>query len=89
VQVAPEVLQSYAGTYDLSPLISFTVTAEDSKLFARLTGQDKFQLFAESDTKFYYKIVDAQITFVKGEMGQVKELILHQGGRDLTAIRRR
>jgi len=31
----------------------------------------------------FYKIVDAQVTFVKDAGGQVTGLVLHQGGRDL------
>jgi hypothetical protein len=31
---------------------------------------------------FFYRVVDAQVTFVKDPGGQVTGLILHQGGRD-------
>lgn len=43
------------------------------------TSQEKFQVFAESKTKFFYKAVDAQITFVPGNDGKIDKLILHQG----------
>jgi hypothetical protein len=41
--------------------------------------------YAESESKFFLKVVDGQITFVKDEQGKVTGLILHQGGRDLHA----
>ena len=44
-------------------------------------------MFAESETQFFYKVVDAQITFVPGNDGKINKLILHQGGRDLEAVR--
>ena len=42
------------------------------------TGQLKFELFAESETKFLLKVVDAKITFVKDAAGNVTHL--HRGG---------
>jgi len=39
---------------------------------AQATGQDKYQIFPESATKFFYKVVDAQIDFEKGKDGRSK-----------------
>jgi hypothetical protein len=52
---------------------------------AQTTGQEKFELFPTSETEFYYKVVEAQVTFVKNEQGQVTQLILHQNGRNMPA----
>jgi hypothetical protein len=53
---------------------------------AEMTGQAEFELFAESDTDFFLKVVNAQITFVKDAPdGRVNELVLHLSGRDTTA----
>ena len=87
VKVAPEVLKSYEGTYALSLFFAITVTVEDGKLMAQATGQQKCQIFPESETEFFYKVVDAQITFVKDKNGKVEKLILHQGGQDVTGIK--
>jgi hypothetical protein len=51
------------------------------------TGQPKLEMFPESATKFFLKVVDAQVSFVKDETGKVNALILHQGGRDQEAAR--
>jgi hypothetical protein len=37
---------------------------------------------------FFYKVVDAQLEFVKNEKGEVTHLVLHQGGRDQKGIRK-
>jgi CubicO group peptidase (beta-lactamase class C family) len=87
VQVDAAVLEKYVGKYALSPFFAITVTLEDGRLMAQATGQDKFQLFAESPTEFFYKVVDAQITFDTGDDGEVAKLTLHQGGRDLPGKR--
>lgn len=87
IQVAPDILKTYAGTYALSILFGIQITVEDGKLMAEATGQDKFQLFAESETEFFYKVVDAQISFVKGDNGKIEKLILHQNGLDQPGIK--
>jgi len=53
------------------------------------TGQSKIEIFPSSETEFFLKVVDAQITFVKSASGTVDQLILHQGGRDMPARRRK
>ena len=53
---------------------------EGDRLMAQATGQPQFELFPESETKFFLKIIDAKVTFVKDDTGKVTHLILHQGG---------
>ncbi|NQT17120.1 MAG: DUF3471 domain-containing protein, partial [Planctomycetes bacterium] len=88
VDVDSAVLESYAGVYTLTPQFALTVTVEDGKLMVQATGQPKLPVFAESKTEFFYKIVDAQISFVPDEDGKVKHLTLHQGGLNLKAVRK-
>jgi hypothetical protein len=87
-QVDRALLQKYAGQYTLVPLVAtLTVTCEDDRLFAQLTGQQRFRIYPESDSKFYYRVVDAQITFECDAEGKVQRLILHQNGKDMPAAR--
>jgi hypothetical protein len=51
-------------------------------------GQEKIPIFAESETMFFTKVMDAQIEFVKNEKGHVTHLMLHQGGHDVKAPRK-
>ncbi|WP_138990529.1 serine hydrolase [Larkinella sp. C7] len=85
--VSAEILEKYVGKYELAPTFSITVTRTATQLFAQATGQDRFELFPESETKFYLKVVPAQVTFVKDEKGQVTQLVLHQNGRDIPGKR--
>jgi nitroreductase len=87
VKLDPRILKTYVGKYELQPGFILTVTVEKDKLFAQATGQQKVEIFPESETKFFFKVVDAQITFVKDKEGNVKQLILHQSGRDMPANR--
>ncbi len=80
IGVDPRVLDGYVGRYQLTPQFMITVTHEQGSLFVQATGQPKFEIFAESPTEFFLKVVDAQITFVTAPDGHAAEMILHQGG---------
>lgn len=80
VQVDAKILDQYVGVYQLTPTVSFTITREDDRLFAQVTDQPRLRVYAEAIDKFFYKAVEAQLTFVKNDKGEVTELILHQGG---------
>lgn len=78
-KVDPKIYDAYLGEYQLGPM-TLTVTRDGDRLLAQPTGQSKAELFPESETKYFLKVVDAKITFVKDESGKVTHLILHQGG---------
>jgi hypothetical protein len=85
--VAPEVLEKYVGQYALAPTFVLTVTRQGGRLVAQATGQGSFRIYPTSETEFYYRVVDARITFVKNDRGEVEKLILHQNGQDMPAKR--
>jgi len=89
IYVPPETLAAYAGIYtlDSAPDFKLTVTLGSGQLQVQATGQQKFPVFAESATKFFYKIVDAQLTFVSAADSKPAHLILHQGGLDQEATK--
>ena len=80
IVVRAKVLEDYVGHYELSPQFSIAVTLESGVLFIQATNQAKAPMFAESETKFFLKVVDAQISFQRDESGAVTGLILHQNG---------
>jgi serine-type D-Ala-D-Ala carboxypeptidase/endopeptidase len=82
VAVDPAVLAAYAGRYELNPSFVLTVRADGNRLFAQATGQSEHEVFAESETDFFYRVVDAQITFDRPEGGVSPSLTLHQNGKD-------
>lgn len=80
VSVSAEILAEYVGKYEVFPGFIIEVTVEGSNLFAQATAQDRFQVFPQSQTKFYYKVVNAQLEFVRNDEGRVDAMILHQNG---------
>jgi len=85
IPVDPKILAEYAGTYQLLPNFNLVVTVEDGKLMTQATGQPKFPLYAESETKFFLTVVLADMDFVRDAHGKVTHLMLHQGGHDMKA----
>jgi len=77
-------LERYLGVYEIKPGFDITITIEDEKLMSQATGQQKFQIFPESQTKFFLKVVDAQIKFIESENGNFESFILYQGGQEIT-----
>ncbi|MBC7797060.1 MAG: serine hydrolase [Pyrinomonadaceae bacterium] len=82
--VNEKILDEYAGTYELAPNVIFTITRTGDKIYAQLTNQPNVRVFAESETSFYYKIVEAKLTFNRAANGKIESLTLHQNG-DKTA----
>lgn len=80
VEVAEDVLKTYPGIYGLPDGRTATVTLEGKQLSIQVTGQPKFPVFAESETKFFLKVVDAQFEFVKDDKGNVTSAKIYQGG---------
>lgn len=79
VKVDPKIYDAYAGRYELAPNLILTISRQGDRLMAEATGQPQVELFPESETKFFLKVVDAKVTFVKDDKGKVSHLILHQG----------
>jgi len=87
VKVDPKIYDAYAGRYELAPNVFFTVKRQGDRLMVQLTGQAFLEVFPSSETEFSYRVVDAQLTFVKNNAGEVTSLILHQNGQNPEAKR--
>jgi CubicO group peptidase (beta-lactamase class C family) len=88
IAVSPKILAQYTGTYELRPGFDLVITLEGDQLMSQATGQGKLPIFAESETKFFYKAVDAQIEFSKDDKGAVSSLNFHQGAFETKAPRK-
>jgi CubicO group peptidase (beta-lactamase class C family) len=87
VEVDPAILQKYAGSYQVSADMTFTITAEAGHLFAEVPNQPKFEIFPKSETDFFAKIGDIKFHFEVGADGTVTGLVIHEGGREIHAAK--
>ena len=75
----------YAGTYQLLPELSLALRIENGQLVGQATGQDAFVLYPTSETDFFAKVVDMNLTFSLAADGSVEGLTLRQLGQELFA----
>ena len=89
VAIDPARLADYVGSYALTPDFILAITQRDGRLFLKATHQSTYELFPESETDFFLRVVDAQITFERSTNGHdsAPALVLHQNGRDRRAAR--
>jgi len=80
-------LEKYVGKYELVPGFVLTVSREGTQLKAQATGQPQLPIFAKTHNVFFYKAVEAQLTFNSGDDGNVKSVTLKQGGQVLEGKR--
>ncbi len=89
VAIDARLLDRYVGRYEVVPSFVLTVTRDEKQLYVQATGQPKFEVYPESDHKFFFKAFDAQITFVADDRGRAVSLVLHQDGQDIPAGRQK
>jgi CubicO group peptidase (beta-lactamase class C family) len=73
----------YAGQYQLGPNAIMTMSRDGDRFYSQLTNQPKVEIFPESESKFFLKVVDAQLTFNT----EATQVTLHQNGRDIVGKR--
>ena len=86
VPIDPAKLTAYAGRYPLTPRFVLTVTPKDGHLMIQV-GQQLYEVFPESDTRFFYRAMNAEITFELAPDGTASALVLHQNGKDRRGVR--
>jgi CubicO group peptidase (beta-lactamase class C family) len=85
IALDPKTYDAYLGDYELAPGFIITIVKRDGKLLSLVAGQPDVELFPESETKFFLKVVEAQVEFVRDASGKVTGLRLTQGGRTMPA----
>jgi hypothetical protein len=82
VRVDAKIYDAYVGEYNFGQNRAISITKEGDKLFAQRGGAPKSEMFAESETKFFLKVADIKLVFLRDEAGNVSELILYANGQE-------
>jgi hypothetical protein len=75
-----------AGRYDYKNAV-MTVSVENDRLYAQLTGQPKYEIFPSAKDHFFWKVTDAQVEFLHDSKGAVTAARHTQGGNTFKAPR--
>ena len=84
MNLSEDVLKKYVGTYEFDKTHHAYITLENGRLQMEAPegGLPKSPLFAENETNFYLKIINARIEFEKDTSGNITELIAHYNGKN-------
>lgn len=89
IKLNPVYFKDYIGVYTLAPGFEITISQEGDALYAQATGQKKLRLYAERKDFFFFKVVDAQISFMRNDAQAVDKLALRQNGRIMNAPKKK
>ena len=90
VTISTDLFDEYVGDYELTPEFVIAVTRVGDRFFVQATDQGRLEIRAESETDFFLTAVEASVTFGRDDdAGPVTYLVLHQGGQNQRAERRR
>ncbi len=87
IDLPRDALERFTGTYRSSPTANLIVTLADGRLSLRLGERRPVMLFAESETGFFARDLDAQVDFEQDASGSVTGLVLHRVNRERRAPR--
>src|SRR5712692_381642 len=84
VKIDPKLFDDFVGQYSSAedPDFVFFFSREGDKFFLQATGQQKIEIFPESETKFFLRVVEAQATFTHDSAGKVAGAVWRQNNRD-------
>lgn len=87
-RVSPELeaeLSGIVGQYQYGPGVVLTVTRKSEQVFAQLTGQPQYPIFRKANGVYEWKVVAAQVKFVKDDTGKVTKAVHQQSGATFEA----
>ena len=85
--VDTKTYDAYVGEYEASPSFKVLMFKDGDKLMTQATNQPAFELYPEGTDKFFLKVVEAKVTFMRDDKGTVTGLVIHQAGRNLPATK--
>lgn len=87
IAIDTSVYDDYAGYYQLEEGQFYVVSHRDGRIFTRVVGQSDIEIFPESPTQFFMKVLPVQVSFFRDSDGVVRSLVHHQNGAEIPARR--
>ena len=89
IKIDPKLFDQYVGQYSFvdDPEFMLNFWREGEKFFMQPTNQGRIEVFPESETRFFLKVIEAQATFVRDAQGKVTGVVWRQNGADNHAKR--
>ncbi|HEY0350292.1 MAG TPA: DUF3471 domain-containing protein, partial [Pyrinomonadaceae bacterium] len=89
VKINPKTFDLFVGQYSFAdnPDLVLSFFREGDKFFLQATNQGRIEIFPQSETKFFLKLIDADATFVRDAQGKVTSVLWRQSGQQTPAKR--
>jgi serine-type D-Ala-D-Ala carboxypeptidase/endopeptidase len=85
VSIDPQVLAAYAGKYQFPDGVIMTIRVDGTRIFIQAPNRPEYELYALSETQFYIRAFDAEITFYKNDSGEADRLVLVESSETFEA----
>jgi hypothetical protein len=85
--LAPEVLDAYAGRYQVSPEFTIAVQRTDDRLFAHSGSETPVELAPVGDDRFYVSQGATLVVFERDASGKVRSFKSRRNGQDFSGRR--
>ncbi len=80
VRLDAKQFAGYVGRSELDTGQAMLVRHEADGLWTQVEGQPSIQVFPPSETRLFFRLLDAQLTFVNGNDGNVTQVVLYPNG---------
>lgn len=80
--LSSEIFDRYCGEYEVAPNLVIKIFRQGNRFWSQVSGQPKLEILPESETKFFVRLLDAEINFIVDSEGKPVALVLTQGGKD-------
>ena len=87
VKVDPAILEAYAGRYLLDGRTLVIISKEGDKLMGQPGNSPKAEMIPQSETTFFVKEANSEVTFERDEKGNVVRFAVKSGSQNQTARR--
>ena len=82
IQVVPEILLSYTGSYYIESFKMSVDILYEGKALKLRSPYNTLELYAQSETKFFMKDDDFRVEFVKNDSNKTSGImVIYQGGK--------
>ena len=87
IALDPRILDGYVGSYEFPSGQLAVITRVDGRLHLQGVGDAKIIFYAENETRFFAKLIDAQMTFTTTPLGRATGLTYSRSGENLAVKR--
>jgi hypothetical protein len=86
--ISSKTFPEYIGKYNYADVPAvMEITVEKEKIFATISGQEPMEIVPTGKDQFYWKDVDAEVSFARNEKGEITSALHSQNGMTIYAPR--